>query len=151
MPEPSVRRRRSDAGRSRLPEPVADALAALLRGQQRPQMHALQHQLEAVCGRLGERTPARSTIYRFMVHCSPSRYPIAELPEAVQQALYNLDTDREVSGHQLAFYAFNYGDAPAMAFAADLPWLDLYQAARMRGWRPRRFDELRTVMRRRGI
>jgi len=147
----SARRRRSDAGRSRLPEPVATALAAMLRGYERPPMHALQSELETICRRLGERMPARATIYRFMAHCPPSRHRIAELPEAVRQALYNLDADGEVPGHQLAYYAFNYGDARAMSFAAGLPWLDLYQAAQLRGWRPRSFGVLQAVMRRRGI
>ena len=44
---------------------------------------------------------------------------------------------RLVPGHQLAFYCFNYGTSDVMSFAAGLPWLDLYQAAHLRGWWPR--------------
>jgi hypothetical protein len=56
-----------------------------------------------------------------------------------------------VPGHQLAFYCFDYGSLAAISFAAGLPWLDLYQARRMRGWRPRSFGLLAAVMRRRGL
>jgi hypothetical protein len=56
-----------------------------------------------------------------------------------------------VPGHQLAFYCFNYGSLGAISYAAGLPWLDLYQARRMRGWRPRSFGLLLAVMRRRGL
>jgi hypothetical protein len=95
--------------------------------------------------------PSRATVYRFMAQSPPRQVPIAELPEPVRLALYNLGPDGTVPGHQLAFYAFNYGDAQAMSFAAGLPWLDLYQADRMRGWRPRSHGVLRAVMLRRGI
>jgi hypothetical protein len=69
----------------------------------------------------------------------------------VQGALYNLGPTGQVPGHQLVFHAFQHGDTRAMSFAAGLPWLDLYQAQRMRGWRARSRGLLDAVMRRRGI
>ena len=76
---------------------------------------------------------------------------MATLPTPVVEALYNIAPDWRVPGHQLAFYCFNYGSLGAISFAAGLPWLDLYQARRMRGWRPRSFGLLSAVMRRRGL
>ncbi|HEV8240093.1 MAG TPA: hypothetical protein VGS57_12050 [Thermoanaerobaculia bacterium] len=73
-------------------------------------------------------------------------YSIAGLPAAVRATLYNLSDTGEVPGHQLAFYCFNYGGLEAMSFAAGLPWLALYQAARMRGWRPRSRGLLAAVL-----
>ena len=78
-------------------------------------------------------------------------YSVPELPVHVRDALYNLDLEGTVPGHQLAFYAFQYGDTRAMSFAAGLPWLDLYQADRMRGWRPRSHGLLRAVLAHRAI
>ncbi len=114
-------------------------------------MHEVQRQLAAACWHLGVPVPARATIYRFMGQCAPRNYRVAELPEPVQQCLYNLDPEGSVPGHQLAFYAFHYGDTRTMSFAAGLPWLDLYQADRMRGWRPTSHGLLRAVLRRRRI
>jgi len=145
------RQPRSDAGRSRLPAAIAEALLDILRRQERPPMHEVMAELAAFCRQRHLRMPARATIYRFMAQCPPRLVRISELPESVRKALYNLDPDGMVPGHQLAFYAFNYGDVRAMSFAAGLPWLDLYQADRMRGWRPRSHGLVRAVMLRRGI
>lgn len=78
-------------------------------------------------------------------------YPIAPLPAGVRETLYNLDETGEVPGHQLAFHCFNYGGVAALSFAAGLPWLALYQAARMRGWRARSRGLLDAVIAVRGI
>jgi hypothetical protein len=85
----------------------------------------------------GWRPPARATLYAALATLEGSRYEIACLPPGVRAALYNLAPESVVPGHQLAFYCFNYGSLAAMSFAAGLPWLDLYQAGRTRGWRSR--------------
>lgn len=76
---------------------------------------------------------------------------MADLPEPVRRCLYNLSEASVVPGPQLVFYAFHYGDTSAMSYAAWLPWLDLFQAEGMRGWRPRSRGLLHAVLRRRGI
>ena len=114
-------------------------------------MRELLRELAAFCRRRRLRAPARATVYRFIERCPPHRYRIEDLPPPVQAALYNLGPDGDVPGHQLAFHAFQHGDTAAMSFAAGLPWLDLYQADRMRGWRPRSHGLLRAVLRRRSI
>jgi hypothetical protein len=78
-------------------------------------------------------------------------YDISALPPHVREALYNLAPDGTVPGHQLAFYCFNHGSLAAASYAAGLPWLDLYQAARLRGWRPRSWGLLRAALRARGL
>jgi hypothetical protein len=107
--------------------------------------------LDAFCQSSGHRTPARATVYKFLARCDGHIYLAADLPEAVRRALYNLAPDAEVPGHQLAFYCFNYGGLEAISFASGLPWLDLYQAARVRGWRPKSLGLLKAAMRVRGI
>ncbi|HVS12347.1 MAG TPA: hypothetical protein VMV46_00345 [Thermoanaerobaculia bacterium] len=74
-----------------------------------------------------------------------------QLPAPVRESLYNLSEDGTVPGHQLAFHCFNYGSLQAMSFAAGLPWLALYQAARLPGWRPRSKGLLDAILRTRGI
>ena len=78
------------------------------------------------------RTPARS-------------FAIADLPDAAREALYNLPEAGEVPGHQLAFYCLNYGGLGAISFAAGLPWLALYQADLLPGWRPRSRGLLKAI------
>jgi hypothetical protein len=148
---PAWRRPRSDAGSSRLPADVQEALRQLLHGQDRPAMRQLERSIAARCRRLRRKTPSRATLYAFLDRCPPHQYRIAELPAAVKEALYNLDPEGTVPGPQLAFYAFQYGDTRAMSFAAGLPWLDLHQASRMRGWRPRNLGLLHAVLRRRNL
>ncbi len=58
---------------------------------------------------------------------------------------------REVPGPQLAFYCLNYGGIGAISFAAGLPWLALYQAALIPGWRRRSGGLLEAIRRVRGI
>ncbi len=73
------------------------------------------------------------------------------MPAGVREGLYNLAANGSVPGRQLVFYCFNYGSVATASYAAGLPWLDLYQAERLRGWRPRSLGLLRAVMAVRGI
>lgn len=136
-PAQSTRSRRSDRGRFRLPGPVSDRLQALLKTMERPTIRSLQSDLERYCQKVGFRPPSRATLYAFLAIAPTPAYLPTDLPSWVQDALYNLDLTVPVPGHQLAFYCFNYGDLRAVAFASGLPWLALYQAARMRGFRPK--------------
>ena len=95
--------------------------------------------------------PARATIYAAMNQSPARSYEIAELPAAVRETLHNLDPRGSVPGHQLAFHCLNYGGTQAASFAAGLPWLALYQAGRMPGWRPRSRGLLEAVLRVRRI
>jgi hypothetical protein len=146
-----LRRPRSDRGQSRLPSPVRAKLTELLSGMERPAMSALLQDLRAFCDRSGDATPARATVYSFMATAEIAKYVPVQLPPPVQQALYNLAPDTPVPGHQLAFYCFNYGDLRAVSFASGLPWLALYQAGRLRGFRPKSRGLLEAVLRVRGI
>jgi len=129
---------------------LAELRAAAL-GQDRPSMAALQRRISARCAADGVRPPARASLYNALARIEGHRYSIALLPTHAAAALYNLAPTGEVPGHQLAFHCFNYGSLPAISYAASLPWLDLYQAARLRGWRPRSRGLLRAVMRDRRI
>lgn len=145
------RRPRSDRGRSRLDPEVATELERLLQGRERPPVRELLERLDRFCGARGRKRPARATIYQAMARTPPRTHAVAELPRPVREALYNLSGVDEVPGHQLAFYCFNYGDLAAISFASGLPWLALYQAARLPGWRPRSRGLLDAVLRSRGI
>ncbi|MCX6549893.1 MAG: hypothetical protein NTY02_02600, partial [Acidobacteria bacterium] len=103
------------------------------------------------CVSSGLRPPARSSLYNTLARIEGHRYRVADLPGHVVRALYNLAITGDVPGHQLAFYCFNYGSMRAISYAAGLPWLDLYQALHVRGWRPRSRGLLAAVMRTRGI
>ncbi len=135
----------------RLDGRVESEMVRLLHGTERPRLAVVREKLLRFCDRHQLRAPSRATIYNFIDRCPDHHYSIAELPGYVRDALYNLDPNDSVPGHQLAFYAFQYGDNRAACFAAGLPWIDLHQANRMRGWRPRTIGLLRAVMRRRGI
>ena len=144
-------RRRADAGKLRLPEAVLAKLRPLLLGQERPRMVDLERELDAACRRARIRPPSRTTLYSALDRVEGHRYPIAALPAPVRGVLYNLDPTAAVPGHQLAFYCFNYGGADVMSWASGLPWLDLHQAARLGGWRPRSRGLLDAVLRVRRI
>jgi hypothetical protein len=133
----SSRRRRSDAGQSRLRPELLAALRAQVMTPGRPSMTAVHRRLAAFARERGWRPPARATLYAALAGLEGSRLELAKLPAPVQAALYNLSADATVPGHQVAFYCFNYGTLPAASFAAGLPWLDLHLALRCRGWRPR--------------
>jgi len=114
-------------------------------------MTRLRRQIAAGCMSDGLRPPARASLYNALARIQGHRYRTADLPAHVVQALYNLASAGDVPGHQLAFYCFNYGSMHAISYAAGLPWLDLYQALHVRGWRPRSRGLLAAVMRARGI
>ena len=103
------------------------------------------------CHRNGLKPPSRATAYKLLATLPTTTYRHAALPPAVRNALYNLDDASEVPAHQVAFYCFNYGDLAAISFAAGLPWLALYQAGRLPGYRPRSRGLLEAVMRARGV
>jgi len=133
----TTRRRRSDAGRSRLRAELLAEFRRLVLASERPSMTAIQRRLAHFATRQGWRPPSRGALYGALACIDGTFHQKARLPAAVQEALYNLDASARVPGHQLAFYCFNYGSVAAASFAAGLAWLDLYQAARLRGWRPR--------------
>ena len=114
-------------------------------------MKRVEEELGRFCKARRLTPPSRATIYNFIPRCKPHTYAIAELPTHVRDALYNLDPAGTVPGHQLAFYAFQYGDSRAACFAAGMPWIDLWQADRMRGWRARSHGLRRAVLARRAI
>ena len=114
-------------------------------------MAALMGELGRVCAEGGLRCPSRATVYKYMALAAVHHYEPAALPEHVKRTLYNLGDEAPVPGHQLVFHCFNYGGLKAMSYAASLPWLSLYQAARARGWRPKSLGPLLAVCRARGI
>jgi hypothetical protein len=141
----SSRKRRSDAGRSRLAPPIERELARILRGQERPRVTAVYTALRARAARLGLDPPARASIYNAMDRLEAPTFLKRDLPDAVQRVLHNV-ADGLVPGHHVAFAAFNYGDERALSFAAGLPWICLHRAARMRGFRPKSRALLHAVM-----
>jgi len=114
-------------------------------------MAALQRRVSTVCAAAGLRTPSRASLYSALATVDGHSYAIESLPPDVMAVLYNLAPTGSVPGHQLAFYCFNYGSLAAASYAAGLPWLDLYQARRLRGWRPRSRGLLEAAIRVRGI
>jgi hypothetical protein len=122
-----------------------------LRGQERRPVRDILARLEAFCQARGLSRPSRATLYLLMASLPAKSYRIEALPRHVRETLYNLPSTGEVPGHQLAFHCFNYGTVAAMSFAAGLPWLALYQAARLRGWRVRSRALLAAVLAARGI
>lgn len=149
--EARSRRPRRDRGRSRLPAELYSKLEELLQGQERPPVRAILQRLEEYCSDHDFDVPARATIYQAMARAPAREYPVQELPAAVQQSLYNLAQDGSVPGHQLAFHCLNYGSTAAVSFAAGLPWLALYQAARLPGWRRRSRGLLEAILKARRI
>lgn len=147
----SLRARRADAGKSRLPRAILDEVRAASLGSQRPPMKEVRRRVARVCGERGMRLPTRATLYNVLARVDGHRYPVSALPARVASALYNVAPDAAVPGPQLAFYCFNYGTLDAVSFAAGLPWLGLYQARRLRGWRPRSRGLLDAVLNARGI
>jgi hypothetical protein len=147
----STRRRRSDAGRLRLHGSVVSQLRKAALRQDPPSMVRLQREIAAACASSGVKPPARASLYNALARIDGHRYRIADVPGHVAQALYNLAPTGDVPGHQLAFYCFNYGSMHAVSYAAGLPWLDLYQALQVRGWRPRSRGLLAAVLRARRI
>jgi hypothetical protein len=139
------RRPRRDRGTSRLHPEVLLKLEELLRGQDRLPVRSIQRILGEFCAARRLRPPARATIYESMARAKVHSFAIADLPHAARESLYNLPETGEVPGHQLAFYCLNYGGLDAISFAAGLPWLALYQADLLPGWRPRSHGLLKAI------
>ena len=146
-----VRKIRTDAGGSKLAEPIASFLSGMLSGYDRPPMKELLQGLAMFCAKNGEATPSRITVYRFIENAVAPVFKINTLPGQVREALYNLGDCGDVPGGQLAFYCFNYGGVESISFASGLPWLCLYQAAKISGHRPQARALLEAVMKTRGI
>lgn len=145
------RRPRSDRGRPRIDPRVVEIVREATGHLDRPASCVLLAGITGRCRQAGLDPPSRATLYKLLATLSTPVYRVADLPPAVRQALYNLGGDCDVPGHQVAFYCFNYGDVAAMSFASGLPWLALYQATRMRGYRDRSRGLLEAVAHARGI
>lgn len=143
---PSARKKRSDLGKFRIDDQVVKQLRSLLEGQEYPGIQSLLLDLGQFCEKQGLSRPSRATVYKFMLRDPGKSYPMAELPPVVHDALYNQSVEAQIPGAQLAFYCFNYGGLPAIHYASGMPWLPLYQAYRMRGWRPKSLGLLRAVL-----
>lgn len=117
----------------------------------RPRFQSLDAAVSRYCEARGLSRPSKATLYHYLAIAPVPTYRRRDLPPAVQAALYNLDDDSPVPARQVVFAAFNYGDVKAISFASGLPWLALYQADRVRGWRPKSHALLRAVMKGRGI
>lgn len=143
---------RADRGRLRATTIRSRAiLEALLSGQERPPMRALLAELQGRCAAAGEPCPSRASVYNFLPLAPVPTYRAQTLPAHVRDLLYNLSERARVPGPQLAFYLVNHGDTRALGFAAGMPWLCLYQAERMRGFRPKSQALLRAMLQARGI
>jgi hypothetical protein len=145
------RKPRSDRGTLRISARAMTVLLKACGGYDRPGMSELLSSVGARCRAEGLAPPSRASVYKLLATLPVPRYKVADVPPSVRAALYNLTDDSEVPAHQLAFYCFNYGDLSAISFAAGLPWLALYQAARMPGYRSRSRGLIEAVMRARGI
>lgn len=145
------RRPRSDRGQLRIDPRVLGVLAEATAGYDRPSMAAILTLVDERCRRNRLTPPSRASVYKLLATLPTPSYRLAELPPAVQHALYNLAPDSDVPAHQVAFYCFNYGDVEAMSFAAGLPWLALYQALRTPGHRPKSRGLLEAVAVARGV
>lgn len=98
-------------------------------------MRTLMRDIQVFCNAHALSIPSRATLYKLLPGLPVPAYRAGDLPQSVQDALYNQDPDTLVPGHQVAFYCFNYGNSRAVSFAAGLPWLALYQAVRLPGYR----------------
>lgn len=145
------RRPRSDRGTPRIDVRTLAILGEVCGGYDRPAMAELLARVGETCRAMKLAPPSRASVYKLLATLPTPRYGVAGLPPSVRHALYNLTDDSEVPAHQLAFYCFNYGDLAAASFAAGLPWLALYQAARMPGYRSRSRGLIEAVMRARGL
>jgi hypothetical protein len=149
--EAKPRRSRSDRGQSRLAEPLRDFLNGMLAGMDRPRFLDIEAAVARFSKDRGFPCPSKATLYHYLAIAPLPVFEFGVLPPAVRGSLYNLTEGAKVPAHQVVFAAFNYGDAAAISFAAGLPWLALYQANRVRGWRPKSHALLLAVMRGRGL
>ncbi len=145
------RKHRSDRGVSRLDPEVIECVARSLSGHERPRMRETIELIGECCRAKGLQPPSRATIYKLMVSLPGIAYRVGDLPDHVQDALYNLAPESRVPGRQVAYYCFNYGNLRAMSFAAGLPWLALYQALRLRGYHQKSRGPIEAAAMTRGI
>ena len=150
-PRASGRRPRSDRGSRRIDARVLSSLAEATGGHDRPPMADVMKCISEHCRREGLKPPSRATLYKLLAILPTPTYRLADLPPAVRNALYKLGPDSDVPAHQVAFYCFNYGDLGAISFAAGLPWLALYQAQRLPGYRAKSRGLLEAVAQVRGV
>jgi hypothetical protein len=120
-----------------------------LQGDERPRFVELEAAVARFCQGEGLPRPSRATLYNYFGTAPLPSYEFGALPPSVQAALYNLREGSRVPAHQVVFASFNYGDLEAISFASALPWLALYQADRLRGWRPKSHALLRAIARQR--
>jgi hypothetical protein len=146
-----ARRRRSDRGVSRLDPAVLACVEEAASGRERPAMRELLARIADLCRARGLRPPARATVYHLLPGLRGATCRVEDLPPSVRAALYNLGPEGEVPVRQVAFCGMNYGDLAAMHFAAGLPWLAIYQALRMPGYRPKSRGLMEAVAFTRGI
>jgi len=147
----SARHARSDRGKHRMAPEVEARLAKVLGGQDRPPMRQVMAALAHRGARRRRGPPSRTAIYNFMARAPLHVHALDTLPLPAREALYNLSGTGRVPAAQVVFYCFNYGSLSAISFASGLPWIDLYQAARLRGWRPASLALLKSVMKARGL
>jgi hypothetical protein len=133
--ERSSRAPRADRGVARLDPRVEALVGPRLLGYERPDFKALHAELVRQCRAIGVRPPARSSLYGIAERYHGHSYPIATLPSWVAELLHNVDPAHAIVGKHLVFACLNYGDTRAMSYAAGLPWLDLHQARKLRGYR----------------
>jgi hypothetical protein len=98
-------------------------------------MTDMLEELASLCAGMRLAPPSRATVYKLLDKLPVPSYAVRDLPESVRKALYNLDPDSKVPGHQVAFYCFNYGTLEAVSFASSLPWLAIHQALKLPGYR----------------
>ena len=114
-------------------------------------MADLQAEIGRFCEARGLRSPSRAALYRLLDRIPGHAYPMTALPHDVRLTLHNVDPTALIPGDQIAFLCFHDGNLRALSFAAGMPWLDLHQARRKRGWRPKSRGMLEAVCRARGI
>ena len=149
--EEGARRRRSDRGAFRLPPEVIGEIRRLASGHERPSMSELRTEVARFCASRRLRQPSRAALYRILDSIPGRSYDMASLPDEVKGTLHNVEPTAPIPGAQLAFHCFNYGSVRALSYASGLPWLDLYQARKKRGWRQKSRGVLDAVCRARGI
>ncbi len=145
------RARRRDSGLLRLDPHVIALVREELLGQAKPDMSALHDLIKKRCALVRRRCPSRSSLYTIADKVSGHTYLASELPVWVRDVLHNVDPTSAVPGRQVAFACINSGDTRALSFAASLPWLDLFQARRMRGFRAKSVGLLDAICAARGI
>jgi len=121
-------------------------LSQLLGGYARPKTRDILDKLHRFCTRRGYKVPSKATVYNYMKKSVVHQYDWDVLSPSVQCAMYNLDSSAVIPGHQAVFYALNYGDVAAISFAAGCPWIDLYQADKVPGWRPKSHALLKAII-----